>query len=374
MIINFIDIEPGVSYTKGRIGIGRKGFGRMPGTRKRGLPILPLRTNTFKTIGLLAGAALLILAMGCSIVYGYTGTSWHTAWDAYRAFNGSNEHLIIREARMPRALIAAAVGSSLAIAGVLMQALTKNPLASPGLLGINAGAGLLIVIAMSLLSVSSLSTLAWIAFLGAAVASAVVYMLGSVGREGLTPMKLTLAGAAVAALANSLTQGVLLSNETRIQDVLYWLAGSVEGRKLDILLPVLPYLGAAWIAALLLSSQINVLMMGDDVAVGLGQRTVYIKLIAAVVVVFLAGGSVAVAGPIGFVGIIVPHLVRSLVGFDHRWVIPYAGICGALLLVAADTLSRFIIMPQEVPVGVMTAFIGTPFFVYIARRGFKTSS
>ncbi|MFF2157469.1 FecCD family ABC transporter permease [Paenibacillus chitinolyticus] len=335
---------------------------------------MPLRTNTLKTIGLLTGAALLILAMGCSIVYGYTGTNWHTAWDAYRAFNGSNEHLIIREARMPRALIAAAVGSSLAIAGVLMQALTKNPLASPGLLGINAGAGLLIVIAMSLLSVSSLSTLAWIAFLGAAIASAVVYMLGSVGREGLTPMKLTLAGAAVAALANSLTQGVLLSNETRIQDVLYWLAGSVEGRKLDILLPVLPYLGAAWLVALLLSSQINVLMMGEDVAVGLGQRTVYIKLIAAVVVVFLAGGSVAVAGPIGFVGIIVPHLVRSLVGFDHRWVIPYAGICGALLLVAADTLSRFIIMPQEVPVGVMTAFIGTPFFVYIARRGFKTSS
>ncbi len=317
---------------------------------------------------------LLILAMGCSIVYGYTGTTWRTAWDAYQSFNGSNEHLIIREARMPRALIAAAVGSSLAVAGVLMQALTKNPLASPGLLGINAGAGLLIVIAMSILSISSMTSLAWIAFLGAALAAAVVFMLGSAGREGLTPMKLTLAGAAIAALANSLTQGVLLSNETRIQDVLYWLAGSIEGRKLDVLLPVLPYLGAAWIVALLISSQINVLMMGDDVAVGLGQRTAAIKLTAAVVVVFLAGGSVAVAGPIGFIGIIVPHLVRFMSGVDHRWVIPYAGVFGALLLVLADTLARFIIMPQEVPVGVMTAFIGTPFFIYIARRGFKASS
>ncbi|MVP01684.1 FecCD family ABC transporter permease [Paenibacillus lutrae] len=335
---------------------------------------MPLRTNTARTIGLIAGVVLLILAMGCSIVYGYTGTTWRTAWDAYQSFNGSNEHLIIREARMPRALIASAVGSSLAIAGVLMQALTKNPLASPGLLGINAGAGLLIVIAMSILSISSMTSLAWIAFLGAALAAAVVFMLGSAGREGLTPMKLTLAGAAIAALANSLTQGVLLSNETRIQDVLYWLAGSIEGRKLDVLLPVLPYLGAAWIVALLISSQINVLMMGDDVAVGLGQRTAAIKLIAAVVVVFLAGGSVAVAGPIGFIGIIVPHLVRFMAGVDHRWVIPYAGVFGALLLVLADTLARFIIMPQEVPVGVMTAFIGTPFFIYIARRGFKASS
>ncbi|WP_068776697.1 iron ABC transporter permease [Paenibacillus sp. FJAT-26967] len=335
---------------------------------------MPLRTNTARTIGLIAGVVLLILAMGCSIVYGYTGTTWRTAWDAYQSFNGSNEHLIIREARMPRALIAAAVGSSLAVAGVLMQALTKNPLASPGLLGINAGAGLLIVIAMSILSISSMTSLAWIAFLGAALAAAVVFMLGSAGREGLTPMKLTLAGAAIAALANSLTQGVLLSNETRIQDVLYWLAGSIEGRKLDVLLPVLPYLGAAWIVALLISSQINVLMMGDDVAVGLGQRTAAIKLTAAVVVVFLAGGSVAVAGPIGFIGIIVPHLVRFMSGVDHRWVIPYAGVFGALLLVLADTLARFIIMPQEVPVGVMTAFIGTPFFIYIARRGFKASS
>jgi iron complex transport system permease protein len=290
------------------------------------------------------------------------------AVEAYTNFNGSNEHIIIQTVRVPRALIAAAVGSSLAIAGAIMQALTKNPLASPGIFGVNAGAGFFVVLSVTFFSAASLNQLTWSAFLGAAVAAITVYFLGSLGKEGLTPMKLTLAGAAIAAFFASFTQGLLVINEKALEEVLFWLAGSVQGRSLDILLGVLPYLIVAWIGSLLLANSINVLSMGEDVAKGLGQKTLLVKICCAIVIVLLAGGAVAIAGPIGFIGIVIPHLARSLVGIDHRWVLPISGILGGILLMFADVGARYVIMPEEVPVGVMTAIIGTPFFIYIARR------
>ncbi|MBM6618914.1 FecCD family ABC transporter permease [Bacillus suaedaesalsae] len=327
-----------------------------------------LKTNRARTLGLLVGIILFILSICASILLGYTATTWKMAIDAYLNFNGSNEHIIIQTTRVPRALIAAAVGSSLAIAGAIMQALTKNPLASPGIMGVNAGAGFFVVLSITFFAQASLNQLTWSAFLGAAVAAFTVYFLGSLGREGLTPMKLTLAGAAMAAFFSSFTQGLLVINEKALEEVLFWLAGSVQGRDLDILLSVLPYLVLAWIGSLLLANPINVLSMGDDVAKGLGQKTVLIKLSSAIVIVLLAGGAVAIAGPIGFIGIVIPHLARSIVGIDHRWVIPYCGLLGGILLLVADIGARYVIMPEEVPVGVMTAIIGTPFFIYIARR------
>ena len=207
-------------------------------------------------------------------------------------------------------------------------------------------------------------------FLGAATAAVAVYIIGSAGREGLTPMKLTLAGAAITALFSSFTQGFLVLNEAALEQVLFWLAGSVQGRSLDILYGVFPYLLIGWILALLIGNKLNVLAMGEDVARGLGLKTGLIKLVSLIIVVLLAGGSVAVAGPIGFVGIVVPHIARRLIGVDHRWLLPFAGLTGGVLLLAADIGARYIIMPQEVPVGVMTAAIGTPFFIYIARKGF----
>lgn len=327
-----------------------------------------LKTNRARTLGLLIGIILFILSICASILLGYTNTTWKMAIDAYTNFNGSNEHIIIQTTRVPRALIAAAVGSSLAIAGAIMQALSKNPLASPGIMGVNAGAGFFVVLTVTFFASASLNQLTWSAFLGAAVAAITVYFLGSVGREGLTPMKLTLAGAAMAAFFSSFTQGLLVVNEKALEEVLFWLAGSVQGRDLEILQSVLPYLVIAWIGSLLLANSINVLSMGEDVAKGLGQRTVLIKLLSAVVVVLLAGGAVAIAGPIGFIGIVIPHLARSIVGIDHRWVIPFCGLLGGILLLLADIGARYVIMPEEVPVGVMTAIIGTPFFIYIARR------
>ncbi|WP_085506425.1 FecCD family ABC transporter permease [Thalassobacillus devorans] len=332
-----------------------------------------LRTAGAKWSGILAGLLLLIVFLCCSIVLGYTDVTLKEAYQAFFHFEQTNTHIIIKDVRLPRALIAAVVGASLAIAGVLMQALTRNPLASPGIFGINAGASLFVVLAVSYFQAISLQGMTWISFAGAAVAAVIVYVVGSVGRQGLTPVRLTLAGAAIAALFSSFTQGMLVLNEKALDEVLFWLAGSVQGRSLEYLSSVFPYLAAAWIGALLISRHINILIMGEDVAQGLGQKTGWIKAASGILIVLLAGGAVAIAGPIGFIGIVVPHFARSIVGQDHRWVIPYAGILGAILLLAADIAARYVIMPEEVPVGVMTAIIGTPFFIYIARKGLKST-
>jgi iron complex transport system permease protein len=328
-----------------------------------------VRNSFAKMVGVIIGVLLILLLMWCSVIFGLTKITPQMVIDSYTEFNGSNEHIIIKDTRIPRAFIAAAVGSSLAIAGTIMQGLTSNPLASPSIFGINAGASFFVVLGISLLGITSLEFFSWLAFLGAAVASIIVYVLGSMGRDGLTPIKLTLAGAAIAALFSSLTQGILTLNEQALDQVLFWLAGSVQGRDLDLLISVIPYLIIGWACSLLIGSKMNVLNMGEDVAKGLGQRTLLVKIFGALIVVFLAGGSVAIAGPIGFIGIIVPHISRWLVGIDYRWVIPYSAILGAMLLLLADIGARYIIMPAEVPVGVMTAFIGAPFFIYIARRG-----
>ncbi|NOU96997.1 iron chelate uptake ABC transporter family permease subunit [Paenibacillus sp. LMG 31456] len=329
-----------------------------------------LHTKQRKIIGLIIFFVICILSMMSSIMFGLSTYSLQSVVEAYNHFNGSNEHLIIKSTRVPRALIAAAVGASLAVAGALMQAVTRNPLASPSLFGVNSGAAFLIVLSVSYLEAATQNIpFVWIAFVGAAVSAVIVYVLGSLGRDGMTPVKITLAGAAVTAFFSSLTQGILLTNGKAFDQVLVWLVGSVAGRDLQMLTTVAPYIVVALLGAIILSPHINVLAMGDDVAKGLGQRTAFIKLGGAAVVIVLAGGSVAAAGPIVFVGIIIPHIARFLVGPDHRWMIPYCALLGAVLLLTADIGARFIVMPKEVPVGVVTALIGVPFFVYIARKG-----
>ncbi|MDG4846297.1 FecCD family ABC transporter permease [Peribacillus frigoritolerans] len=330
-----------------------------------------LKNSWQKWMGLFITILLLLFLLCSSIVYGYTDTTWKMAIDAFTDFNGTNEHIVIQSVRLPRALIASAIGASLAISGVLMQTLTKNPLASPDIFGVNAGAGLAVVTGVTVFGISNLQVFTWLSFLGAAIAAISIFMIGSMGRGGLTPMKLTLAGAAMTAMVASLTQGLLVSNEALLEQVLFWLAGSVSGRSLDNLVAVLPYLAAGWVLALIMSGKMNVLSMGEDVAKGLGLNIVFLKLALGLAIILLSGGSVAVAGPIGFIGIVVPHLTRSIVGIDHRWLIPFSGLFGAVLLIAADVISRYILMPREVPVGVMTAIIGTPFFIYIARKGFS---
>jgi len=330
-------------------------------------------TKLSKFIGFITGILLLILCSFSSVLFGLTDISWEMIVHAYTSFDGSNEHIIIKSSRVPRALIAIAVGASSGIAGALMQALSRNPLAAPDIFGLNAGASFFIVFSVSFFAITALSSFVWIAFLGAGLSALIIYLLGSMGSNGLTPMKLTLAGASMAALFSSLSKGILTLNERALEEVLFWLAGSVEGRKLEMLFPVMPYMLFGWVAAFFMAKQVNTFTMGEDVAKGLGQRTVWVKAFTWLIIVLLAGSSVAVAGPIGFIGIVIPHLARALVGVDHRWIIPYSGVLGAILLLLADIGARFIIMPKEVPVGVMTALIGTPFFIYIARKGISKS-
>ncbi|WP_088103573.1 FecCD family ABC transporter permease [Halalkalibacter urbisdiaboli] len=323
-----------------------------------------------KGIGLIIVFFLFILSFSLSVSLGKTSIPLTTVIDAFIYYDETNtEHLIITTSRLTRAVIAAVIGASLAIAGALMQALTRNPLASPDIFGINAGALFFIVCSATFFSLTSLVHYMWIGFLGAAVAGILVYILGSFGRDGLSPIKIVLAGAAITALFVSFTQGLLVIDEQNMQSILFWLAGSVAGRSLDMLTPILPFILGAGIISLFLGRAVNILLTGDDVAKSLGQRTIIIKIMIGIVTVFLAGGSVAIGGAIGFIGLIVPHIVRGLIGIDYRWVIPYSACIGATLLLLADIGARFVIMPQEMPIGVMTALIGTPFFIYIARKG-----
>jgi iron complex transport system permease protein len=321
--------------------------------------------------GLLLSIAALIAALGLSLAYGHAETSLSAIYGALTRYDGSPVQVIIRTVRVPRALIAAMVGASLSVAGALMQALTRNPLASPGLLGINAGAAMMVVVAVFLFRLPTLSLYAWFAFLGAGLAAALVYGIASLGRGAVTPLRLTVAGAAMTALLSSLMQAILVVNERTLDEIRFWLAGSVAGRDLNILLQVLPYMAVGLVGALALSGQVTTLSLGEDVAKGLGQRTAWIKGAIGLLVVLLAGSAVAVAGPIGFIGLAVPHVARWLVGTDYRWVLPYAALLGAILLVLADVGARFVIRPEEVPVGVMTALLGAPFFIYLARREVK---
>ncbi|WP_438358027.1 FecCD family ABC transporter permease [Brevibacillus dissolubilis] len=328
-----------------------------------------LGSTPLKLGGLFVCLVLLLAGLIGSVIFGVVDTSWHVAIDAYTQFDGSNEHIVIREVRVPRALIAGAVGASLAIAGALLQAMTRNPLADVGIFGINAGASFAIVFGAAVFAMNSLGEFTTLSFIGAALSGVLVYFLGALGREGITPLKLTLAGAAVTAMFSSFTHAILVTNEQALNDVLFWLAGSVAGRKLEMLTGVFPYMLLAWIVAFLMARPINTFMMGEDVAKGLGQRTVLVKALAGLLIVLLSACSVAVSGPIGFIGLVTPHLARYLIGSDTRWVLVYSGFLGAILLLFADILGRFIAMPGEVPIGVMTALMGAPFFIYVVRKG-----
>lgn len=328
-----------------------------------------LRSRALLLIGLVVSVGILCVCLLASVRFGaaHIGT-----WDVIGAFtdyDGSEDDLIIRTLRVPRALVAALVGASLGVAGAIMQGVTRNPLAEPGILGINAGAALAVVAAVFLFGVSSLSMYALLAFVGAGVAWAIVYALGSFG--GLTPAKLAVAGAALQALFSSLTLSLLIVSQETLDGIRFWLAGSFGGRDLSLLSQVLPYIGAGLILAFILGRQLTVISLGEAVATGLGQKTAWTRLGAAAAVILLAGSSVAIAGPILFAGLLVPHLARFLVGMDYRWVLPYSALLGAMLLICADIAARVVVRPQELPVGVMTALIGGPLFIYLIRWRIK---
>ncbi|MBS5884266.1 MAG: iron ABC transporter permease [Clostridium sp.] len=303
-----------------------------------------------------------------SVTKGFIHTSYSTLIDAYKNFNNSQEHIIIRTSRVPRTLNSLLVGGALGVAGLLTQCLTRNKLASPSILGINSGAVLILVIALTFFpNISSLG-LAWTSFLGALLASILVYLLCGGLSGDINPMELTLGGTALGALFFSLSQGILYKNETALEQVIYWMTGSVEGQKLDIIVKFIPLIVILMIITLLLGKKLNVFSLGEEMARSLGMRTMYLKIFIIFIVAILSGVSVALAGPIAFIGLITPHIVHKFIGNDYRWLIPFSILTGSSILLLADILSRFIVYPKEVPVGALTALIGGPFFIYIAKR------
>lgn len=332
-------------------------------------PLALSKSPVSLALGLGLGSGILLVCLLGSILLGAAEIAPETVWQAIFQFDGSTEHLIIRTVRLPRAILAVVVGAALAVAGAITQGLTRNPLAAPDILGINVGAALAMVLAVFLRG--SGGSYVGFAFGGAAIAAIAVYWLGSLGRSGLTPLKLVVAGAALSYLLSSLTYGILILSQRTLDEIRFWLAGSLAGQDMASMLPVLPYLAVGLVASLTLGRQLTLMSLGEEVAQGLGLQTAWVKVGAAIAVVLLAGSAVALAGPIGFVGLVVPHVVRFAVGVDYRWILPYAMITGGILLSVADTVARLVIRPQELPVGIMTALVGAPFFIYLARSKIK---
>lgn len=321
------------------------------------------------TLGLLLlGLALLTIAM-LSLATGARAIPLENVWTALVAFDpNATEHRIIWDLRLPRTIVGLLVGAALGLAGAVLQGATRNPLADPSILGINAGAALAVVLGVAILGMTQLSMYVWLAFIGSGVTMLVVYSVASLGREGATPVKLALAGAAITAVLQSVINGILLTSPRTLDEVRFWQVGSLSGRDIDIVIQVAPFLAIGMALALVTARLLDGLSMGDDVARALGQRIALSRGLAGLAAVILAGGATAAAGPIAFVGLTVPHVARAVTGPGYRWILPYSMLMAPILLLGADVIGRVIAPPGEVQVGIVTAFLGAPFFIALVRR------
>lgn len=325
------------------------------------------RASIRRTLGLLIAVGLLAWVALMSVRIGSVPIESGTVLDAFFDFNGSDEHVIVRSLRVPRTLIGLGVGAALAVAGVVTQGVTRNPLGAPDILGINAGAAFAVVTAIHVLGFVSPLGYVWFAFAGALCAVVVVYALGSAGSGGPTPVKLALSGAVLTALLGSWTTALVVLDQRTLDEARFWLAGSIAGRDLTVFVTVLPFLLAGLAMSLVLGRQLNALSLGDDVARALGQRTGWVRIVCTTAVVLLAGSAVAAAGPVAFVALATPHIVRSLIGPDYRWVLPYSLLLGPVLLLSADILGRILMRPAELQVGIVTAVFGAPVLIHLVR-------
>lgn len=334
-----------------------------PETRPAGSPIprggRPVRLVVIVTSGLLT-------AMVLSVLVGSTMISPTALW------SGTESEQAIVAVRVTRTVLALLVGAALGAAGACLQGMARNPLADPGLLGINAGASFAMILALALLGLSDLSVTIWFAFAGAAVVAVAVHLLAAGVRArsgaGATPVRLVVAGAAFSALLTSWTSAVLLVDREAMETFRFWAVGTVGGRTPETLAAVLPFLLAGLVVTLAAGRLLDGLALGDDLARGLGRHPARDRLVVGVGVVLLSGAATAAAGPIAFVGLVAPHAARLLVGPSHTRLVPTAAVLGACLTTLADTLGRIVLPPTEVQVGIMTAIVGAPVFVVLLRR------
>lgn len=329
--------------------------------------VIVRRSNQVRLLWLMAVLVLLVVCAAASLAIGSRDVSLP---DLIAGLQGYTENLsqaaIVK--RVPRTLLAAAVGAALGLAGGVMQGVTRNPLADPSILGVNMGASLAVVIGIAWFGLSSPSGYVWSAMLGAAFAAVFVYAIGSLGRGGATPLKLALAGAATSAALASFITAVALPRGDIATLIRSWQIGGVGGATYASLTTMLPFLVVGGLICLFSARSLNALALGDELAAGLGERVVVVRAAAALGAVMLCGAATAMAGPIGFVGLVVPHLCRLLVGVDQRWLLPFSALTGAGLLIISDVVGRIIARPGELDVGILTAFIGAPVFIAVVRR------
>ncbi len=333
--------------------------------------VLPKPRGTatvLRSAGLLGVLAALVLVCLLSVWTGTRGIPFTATWSALWNPDGSETSVIIHDYRIPRTVLGLLVGAALGLSGALMQALTRNPLAEPGLLGISLGSSTGVVTAIAFLGIGSVLGYVWFALAGAALASVVVYLLGSSGRKVATPDRLVVAGAAVTAVLYAFNSAVLLLNPRAFDQFRFWTVGSLAGRYLDVVYVILPFVAVGLLIALLLGPALNALALGDQMGRALGVDVHRTRILGAVGVVLLCGAATAAAGPIAFVGLVVPHIARFVVGPDQRWVLAYSMALAPVLLVGADVVGRVMGAPGEVQVGIVTAFIGAPVFLALCRR------
>lgn len=315
------------------------------------------------------GVAVLVLAGAgvLSVSLGTRDVDWR---DIAAGATGTTDTLAraVVAVRVPRTVMAALAGAALGLAGAVMQGVTRNPLADPGILGVNAGAAMAVVIGMAWFGMATLTGYIWAAIAGAALTAGFVYAIGSVGRGGATPLKLALAGTATMVATSSFTTAIILPRNDIAGGVQAWQVGGVGGASFDVIAPCLPFLAVGAALSLVSARSLNLLALGDDAAAALGARVAWARAGAALGAVLLCGAATAACGPLIFVGLVVPHLCRLLVGADYRWLLPFSALLGAALLIGADVLARLLARPSELDVGIVTAFIGSPVFIWIVRQ------
>ncbi|MFD3654865.1 FecCD family ABC transporter permease [Streptomyces sp. NPDC058620] len=316
---------------------------------------------------LLAGAGALAVCVALSLAVGSRSIPLPTVLDALFNDAHGRDAIVVTGLRLPRTVVALVVGAALGVAGAVAQGITRNPLASPTTLGINAGAGFAVVVAIYALHLTRPVEYVWFAFAGAAAAGLLAQALAR--RSGdIDPVRLALGGVVIQMVLLSWTQAVMLASSRTLDEARFWLAGSLSGRTLDVLWPVLPTLVIGLVLALAITPALNTLALGDDSAQALGVPVGRIRLAGGIAVVLLAGSAVAVAGPVAFIGLAAPHLVRLAIGSDHRLLVPGCLIAGPLLLLAADVLGRVVVRPSELEVGIVSAFLGAPLLAVLARK------
>jgi iron complex transport system permease protein len=326
-----------------------------------------LRTRRWVALAVVIGLLAIVLVL--SLALGARGIEFAQVWPAlFSPEAGNNDHLVIRELRLPRTIVGLLAGLALGVAGAVMQGVTRNPLADPGLLGVNAGASLAVVFAISVLSITNPTGYILFAFAGAAAAASVVYAIGSLGREGATPVKLLLAGTAVTAGITSVISLILISDTDTLNTFRFWSVGSLASRDLEAVRLVIAFVIGGLILAAISGRMLNLVALGDDLARGLGQRVYVSRAVAAGAVVLLCGSATALAGPIVFVGLVVPHIVRPFTGPDYRWIIAVSAVVGPSLLLIADIVGRLIVSPAELEAGLVVAVIGAPVMIALVRR------